>query len=122
MQYKSLDEITAKTLGGLIGNKVEDKDVEYKQTLPGRGEEDKGEFLKDVSALANTDGGDIIYGMAAVGGIASAFVPIDNSRLDGEILRLHQILDGGVRPRIPGVQMQPVEVDSGKSLVVVLVP
>jgi hypothetical protein len=122
MQYKSLAEITAEDLANLIGTEAEGKRLEYKRTLPGKDEGDKAEFLKDASALANTDGGDIIYGMAAVKGSASAFDPIENERLDGEILRLHQILDGGVRPRIPGVDMQAVETEPGKSLLVVRVP
>ena len=38
--------------------------LEFKQELPGRSEKDRMEFLKDVVALANAAGGDVIYGIA----------------------------------------------------------
>lgn len=122
MQYTSLDDITAETLAALIGTQGETKRLEYKAILPGKTDEDRAEFLKDVSALANTDGGDIVYGMAENQGIASAFVLIENGRLDTEINRLRQILNNGVRPRIPGVEIFPVEIEAGRSVVVVHVP
>lgn len=122
MQYTSLDELTAETLNALIGEEAEGKRIEYKQELPGKDEEDKAEFLKDVTAFANTDGGDIIYGMAAVKGIASKLFPVENKLIDDAKLKLHQVLDGGVTPRVPGIDMIPVEVERGKSVLVVRVP
>lgn len=40
----------------------EDKHLEYKLTLPGGSNDDKKEFLADVSSFANADGGIILYG------------------------------------------------------------
>jgi len=37
---------------------------------------DKAEFLKDVCAFANADGGDLIYGIDEEDGKASALTPI----------------------------------------------
>jgi hypothetical protein len=39
-------------------------------------DDDKREFLKDVTALANTSGGHVIIGMAAVDGVATSLQPI----------------------------------------------
>lgn len=121
MYHLALDEITDETLKGLIGSEAEGKRIEYKRELPEKSDEDKAEFLKDITAFANTEGGDIVYGMAAVKGVASAFMPIENSRIDGEKLRLHEIHDRWVLPRIPALHIRPVEVEPGKSLLVVRV-
>jgi hypothetical protein len=122
MRSIPLDEITVEVLNGLIGTESEGKRLEFKSTVPGKGEDEKAEFLKDVSALANSDGGDIIYGMAEVKGIASAVLPVDTSSLDAEMLRLNQILDGGIRPRIPGVEMRPVTIEPTKGVLLVRIP
>src|ERR1022692_4123119 len=122
MRSIPLDEITVEVLNGLIGTESEGKRLEFKSTVPGKGEDEKAEFLKDVSALANSDGGDIIYGMAEVKGIASALLPVDTSYLDAEMLRLNQILDGGIRPRIPGVEMRPITIEPTKSVLLVRIP
>lgn len=122
MQYTSLNEVAAETLSALIGNQGEDKHIEYKQELPGKDPEAKAEFLKDTTAFANTEGGDIIYGMAEAKGIASKLFPIDNKLIDDAKLQLHQILDSGVTPRVPLVDMQPVEIEPGKSVLVVRIP
>lgn len=121
MQYKSLDEIKDETILGLICNQAEDDHIEYKQEFV-KSDKDKAELLKDVSAFANSGGGDIIYGMAEVDGIASKVFPIDSSRMDDEKNRIHQILDAGITPRIPNVVPRPIEVEPGKSVMVVRIP
>ncbi len=119
MERALLDEITADTLNALIGTRHEDKHIEYKQELPGKDDEQKAEFLKDVTAFANTEGGDIIYGMAANKAIASKLFPLDNKAIDDAKNKLHQILDNGVTPRVPFVDMLAIEVEPGKSVLVV---
>jgi hypothetical protein len=121
MRY-TLDEITAERLTSLIGTRAEDKHIEYKQELPGKDDKAKAEFLKDATAFANTDGGDIIYGMAEVKGTASKFFPVENRAIDDAKNQLHQILDNGVTPRIPPVDIQPIEIEPGKSVLVVRIP
>ena len=122
MQYTSLDQISAEILAALIGAEAEGKRIEYKQKLPGKSDAEKAEFLKDATAFANTDGGDIIYGMAEAKGVASKLFPVDNQVIDDAKNQLHQILDGGVTPRVPGVDMLAVEVESGKSVLVMRIP
>src|ERR1035438_3567045 len=121
MRY-TLDEITAERLTSLIGTRAEDKHIEYKKELPGKDDEAKAEFLKDATAFANADGGDIIYGMAEVKGTASKFFPVENRAIDDAKNQLHQILDNGVTPRIPPVDIQPIELEPGKSVLVVRIP
>jgi len=48
----------------LINSASEGRQLEFKLRLPTDSYEDVVEFLKDVTAMANTIGGDILYGIA----------------------------------------------------------
>jgi hypothetical protein len=91
--------------------------LEFKRELPSKEKSDKVEFIKDVTALANAEGGDIVYGIAEKGGTALRLHPITGTTSDAEMRRLGQILDGGVEPRITGVHFQEVAVNGGFILV-----
>jgi hypothetical protein len=98
---KNLTDITAADVQELIENSVcETTTLEFKRDLPGAGDDAKREFLADVSALANTAGGDILYGIAEENGCASAISGIAVQNLDNEVLRLGSILNSGLDPRI----------------------
>ena len=59
--YKSIDTITEADLQALVSEgRREDSQLEFKLTLPGSTDDEKREFLKDVSAMTNSQGGDII--------------------------------------------------------------
>ncbi len=59
-----LEAIDAAALARLVADRVpEGRHLEYKETLPGDSERDKREFLADISAFANSAGGDLIYGV-----------------------------------------------------------
>ena len=61
---KLLQEVTLEDLNGLVQAQIpESPTLEYKEALPGRADGERKEFLADVSALANTSGGVIIFGI-----------------------------------------------------------
>src|SRR5262245_14176235 len=61
---RSLDGIGEAELQDLVTNTVaEDRQLEYKLAVPTNQRVDRIEFLKDTSALANTAGGDLVYGI-----------------------------------------------------------
>ena len=61
---RDFDAITKADIEALVANAVaEGRALEYKQQLPGNGDEDKKEFLADVSSFANAGGGDIVFGV-----------------------------------------------------------
>jgi hypothetical protein len=91
--------------------------LEFKRELPIKDAAAKIEFAKDVSAMANAGGGDIVYGIEEKAGTALRLYPISVPSMDSEIRRLAQVLDGGVEPRIPGIQYKSVEVAGGHLLV-----
>ena len=91
--------------------------MDFKRALPATGDEDKGEFLKDVCAFANSNGGDLVYGIADKSGVAETIHPITSEPPDAANRRLGQVLDARVEPRIQGLQFHPVEVTGGYVLV-----
>lgn len=86
MSYRNklLDSIQEADLQELVDYQVrEAKTVEYKQTLPGNSKGDRREFLYDVSSFANASGGDLIYGMKEIDGVASDVCGVQVSNVDG---------------------------------------
>ena len=73
----------------------------------------KDEITKDISAMANADGGLIIYGLSenrARRHVVDKLDPIDRSKLSKEWL--DQIISN-IRPHIEGVKIYPVPLSSG---------
>lgn len=123
IKFKSLDEIEEADLQGLIDNQVtEAKVIEYKSELPSNSDGDKKEFMADASSLANTMGGDLIFGVEAPAGVPNAIVSLSSRDPDGDILRLENILRDGVEPRIPGVGSRAVPLSHGGHVIVMRFP
>ena len=104
----------------------ESSTLEFKALIPQPSPDDKPkqEFLKDIAALANAGGGDIIYGIGELNGKANGLVPIQEAAnpVDGTRRRLGQWLESGVEPRIGGLNMHPVPLTSGDYILVVRIP
>ncbi|MGH8336465.1 MAG: AlbA family DNA-binding domain-containing protein, partial [Gammaproteobacteria bacterium] len=98
---KPLNEITEADIQEIKANGVlEGKDIEYKRELPGTSDEQKREFLADVSSFANTSGGDIIYGVAENQGVITEIVGLSPRDFDAGILILENLMRDGVAPRM----------------------
>lgn len=114
-----LDAIHDADIRNLVDERArEGHQIEFKQALPGGGNEDKREFLADVSSFANALGGDIVYGIVDEGGAAAAVAPFTDINVDQEVLRLEHIIRSGIDPRIPGVRAKAVAINGGWILVV----
>lgn len=110
---KPIDEIGMEDLQRLQTNGVaESRSLDYKQVLPGGTDDDRKEFLADVSSLANTAGGDLIYGVVEgrergrQTGIPERINGLSSVSPDAEALRLENMLRDGVAPRLPGVRLR----------------
>jgi hypothetical protein len=118
-----IDSITEDHLRSLIEDQeMELRVIEYKQELPGRSNGAKREFLADVCSFANTAGGDLVYGMTEDGGMPRELPGFETSDIDGEISRLDSSIRDGIRPRIPGIQHQPVRLENGEHALVFRIP
>jgi predicted HTH transcriptional regulator len=81
-------------------------DLEFKAAPYGGSDDDKREFLKDITALANTSGGHVVIGIEDRGGTAAAVKAIMSPDADAEKLRLESLLLASVEPRLVGVQIK----------------
>ena len=120
---KPIEQVVEADLRTLIENQVsERKTVEYKQALPGKSNEEKKEFLADVSSFANASGGHLVYGMKEEGGLPVELCGLDVDDPDSTVNALDGSIRDGVKPRIPGVVVWPVRLESGKVAVVIHLP
>lgn len=118
MILQPLDQIEFSDLHALCQDCCpESERLEFKRGLPGNSDKDKHELCKDVAALANSDGGDLVYGIEEKDGCAGLLVPITGELADAALRRLSQILDASIEPRIRGVKMRPVNMEGGYAVV-----
>src|ERR1017187_4852478 len=106
-------------LNELIRVKIEENfNLEYKSAgALARDSKAKLEITKDVSAMANSAGGVLIYGVAefqeeALKHLPERIDPIDRNDFSKEWLE-NIILQ--IRPRIPNLEIRPVELASGSN-------
>jgi hypothetical protein len=84
--------------------------------------EKKVDFLKDVSALANTEGGDILYGVrekrkdGQTTGEPEAVVGLEGFLADQDTRRLAETIRSGLRPRLTGVRPREIICPEGPVL------
>ncbi len=117
MIQKPFGRIEMADIVALVANGVQEgRTLEYKQALPANSDEDKREFLADVSSFANASGGDILYGVeerrdqnGKATGIPEKATGLAGVNADQEVRRLDSIIRDGVQPRIAGVHVCPVD-------------
>jgi hypothetical protein len=120
---KPIEQVVEADLRALIENQVsERKAIEYKQGLPGESDRDRREFLADVSSFANASGGHLVYGMKEEGGLPIEASGLDIDDADSLVAALDNSIRDGIRPRIPGVVVWPIRLESGRIAVVIRVP
>jgi hypothetical protein len=118
----SLEDISERHLQALIhAQTAETLRIEYKRETYGANDEQKKEFLADVSSFANSAGGDLIIGMDSTDGIPTAIMPVPGDA-DAERLRLESIARAGLEPRVPNLQTALIPISGGGSVVIVRVP
>jgi hypothetical protein len=102
----------------------ESQTLEFKRQLPAKDDSGRVEFLKDVSALANAEGGDLVFGIAEVNAKASQIQHISakSDPIDATRRRLGQILEAGVEPRINGIEFKQILGPTGDYVLIIRVP
>lgn len=116
---KPISEIQDTDLLALRDNEVsESKGIEYKRDLPGTADLDRREFLKDISAFANTQGGDLFYGVEESGGVPRSFPGIGTVSEDDVRLRLENLCRDGLDPRLPKIDFRVIPVAGQRVLMI----
>lgn len=97
--------------------------LDFKRDLPSAWDNSaKHELLADATAFANSGGGDIVYGVDENDAAeASGISPQVLASVDQEVRRLQDFLLNLAEPRLPGVQVHPVEVTDAEKAGYVLV-
>lgn len=130
MIYKRVEDINVDDLEGLCARRVrEGGQLDFKDNLPSNDDKGRVEFLRDVTALANTNGGDLIYGVleereadGSKTGIASSTPGIENLNVDERMLWMENLIRDNTNPRLVGVRIRPVPIDSSHTALIVRVP
>jgi schlafen family protein len=122
LSNKQLDSIQEGDLQDLIGKDPERKIIEYKQSLSSNSHEDKREFLADVSSFANAAGGHLIYGIREESGIPIELCGLQDIDADAQILRLENIIRDCIEPRIPGIHMRAIPLQTSGVAIIIRIP
>lgn len=120
--YKKFEEIGINDIHQLMMNSVQEgKTIEYKLMLPGGNDQERKEFLADVSSFANTMGGDLIYGIEEENGIPKKIVGVELSDVDAEIRRLDNMIRDGIEPRII-TNIKSIATEDSKMILLLRIP
>lgn len=123
MFSKNLDNITVDHFATLIeGGARESSTVDFKRELPSSGEEDTPKFCFLVSALANTGGGRVYYGVDEAGGVATTLASLGDIDPDAQERRLTQVLQSNIEPVVPGVRFHWIDSEQHGRFMVLDVP
>lgn len=126
---KSLTDITLTDLESLVVNKVpETTRLDYKECLPADDKDGKRDLLQDITALANTVGGYLVYGIREEvvdgknTGIPEQLVGILGLNENEVGLWIENLVRTCTEPRLVGVQFHTVTLNDSTSILILGVP
>ena len=105
-------------LQSLISDGVEEgTQLDYKSGIDKTKEKWKSEIAKDISAMANSNGGVIIYGIKEYDEpykryLPEKIVPLDTTEISRETLM--QVITNNISPKVEGVEIQTIPVSQEK--------
>jgi len=116
---KPIHEITLDDLNALIGLVRESKTIEFKREMQAKTRDEVVKFLAAVSSFANTGGGDLLIGVEARAGLATAIPGVAFADVDAEQLRLSQLLATSVEPRLPRIDIEAIACGGNRHVLVI---
>jgi len=120
---KAIIDLSIDNINTIVHNKIpESRIIEYKLELHSETDAGNKEFLKDISAFANTVGGYLIYGIHEQKGIPVEIKGVEVADFDKIKLRFESLLRTGVDPPIRGLDFVPLDFKDSKKVIVVHVP
>ena len=120
---KPLTAITEDDLRQLIDDRVaESQTVDYKRGLFLDAEHPKNEFRADTSSFANASGGHLVIGMDEKEGFPTDLCGMEIPNPDAFKMRIDEVLQFKISPRIPGCAACVIALQNGKSAAVIRIP
>jgi hypothetical protein len=127
---KPFEQLTSEDILALIPGVSEGRRIDYKQALPDDREKSIRSFLNDVSALANSAGGYLVYGVeeekdedGSNTGVPSAVCGVGQVNFDQAQLAWEQRVKQNIEPTIIGYRVRFIEgFADGAVVMVVFVP
>lgn len=114
---------TRDDLDRLLLDKIpEGKTLEYKLQLPGREDGGNVKILQSITSFANTNGGELLYGVEAKDGIPISLPGMDVPSADAIQLRIENLCKDGVQERLPSLSFGFIAVENGKYVLVISLP
>lgn len=121
MKYSTIEDLQS-----LIDNEIEEStELEYKSSFATENPKWKEELAKDVSAMANANGGTIIYGIREKDGnnghaIPNELLPISYKDMSKD--KLSQLLSSNIQPVIDNVEINIIPNDDNSGFFIVQIP
>ena len=119
---RSLHDLSLNDFQLLVDNQVpEGPHLEYKEAAYSGKASDIREMLRDITALANAEGGYLVMGIREDhAGRAAALSLIDDPR--NKVQAINQACLDGIQERIPGLEVVPYEAGFNQGIIVIRVP
>ena len=120
---KPLEAVDESDLLALVNDQVpEGKSIEYKLQVPGSEHEAVRELLADVSSFANAAGGHLIFGIEENAGVPVQVPGLKGIDIDQVKQRFENIFRDNIEPRLPGIGIHAVPLQSSTIAVIVRIP
>ena len=99
--------------------------IEFKKELKIDANNDKKEFISDITALANTEGGVLFVGIeerkddnGKNTGVAESITPIEISNVDQLIQKINNFIRSSTNPPLTNVHINPIVIEANKYVLV----
>ena len=122
---KKLNEISMDDIQSLIDNGVcENKNLDYKKELHIDTDSEKKEFLADISSFANSNGGDIIFGVEEdnIEKIPVSITGIKYQNDDVLLRRIEELIRQSIQPIILNIEYRVIKIEKSKGILIIRIP
>src|SRR5688572_11027858 len=124
MPVKPIRKMNLEYIQWLIENSIRESDcLEFKSELKFGTIDEEYELLADVSAFANSGGGNIIYGIEEGSkGEAVSICGVPEFSVDQDIAAIMAILEKGLSRPVPGLDFRIITKEDSDPVVVIHIP